>query len=96
MPYFCGTKINKMLFITITNTIIQDLYAKAIETLTYVSLEPVERNCLTNGSIFCLHQPARRSLGQAKPKTKPTLRPRRHTFMLARSNQNSTDDPMSR
>lgn len=96
MPYFCGTKNNKMLFITITDAIIQDLYAKAIETLTNVSLEPVERNYLTNGSIFCLHQPARRSLGQVKPKTKPTLRPRRHTFLLARSNQNSTDDPVSR
>ena len=96
MPYFCGTKINIMIFITITDTIIQDLYAKAIETLTNVSLEPVERNYLTNGSIFCLHQPARRSLGQVKPKTKPTLRPRRHTFLLARSNQNSTDDPVSR
>ena len=75
-----------MIIITRLEEVIQDLYAKAIETLTNVSLEPVERNYLTNGSIFCLHQPARR----------PTLRPRRHTFLLARSNQNSTDDPVSR
>ena len=37
-----------MLYITITDTIIQDLYAEAIETLTYVRLEPVERSYLTN------------------------------------------------
>ena len=84
-----------MLYITITDTIIQDLYAEAIETLTYVRLEPVERSYLTNSSIFCIHQPARPRLAQAKPMTKPTLRPRCRSFMLARSGHNPDSDSVS-
>jgi hypothetical protein len=84
-----------MLFITITDTIIQDLYAKAIETLTNVSLEPVERSYLTNSSLFFIHQPARPCLAQAKPMTKPTLRPRCRSFMLARSGHNPDSDFIS-
>ena len=84
-----------MLYITITDTIIQDLYAKAIETLTYVSLEPVERSYLTNSSVFCFHQPAKLCLVQAKPMTKPTLRPRRRSFRLARSCNNPDSDSIS-
>ena len=84
-----------MLYITITDTIIQDLYAEAIETLTYVRLEPVERSYLTNSSLFFIHQPARPCLAQAKPMTKPTLRPRCRSFMLARSGHNPDSDSIS-
>lgn len=84
-----------MLFITITDEFIQDLYDKAIETLTYVSLEPIEGSYLTIGSQFFLHQPARLCPAQVKPNTKPTLRPRRRSLLLARSGIRSNDDVSS-
>lgn len=83
-----------MLYITLIDEFIQDLYAEAIETLTYVSLEPIERSCLTNSFLCYLHQPARLSLVQVKPKTKPTLRPRCRSFLLASGNANPNDDPL--
>ena len=85
-----------MSYITLLIENIQDLYAEAIETPAYVSLEPVAWSGPTNGSLSYLHQPARQCLAQAKPKTKPTLRPRRRSFMLARSNQKPNDDSSSR
>lgn len=91
--YLCGTKINKMLFITLTNEFIQDLYADAIESSVYVSLEPVERNYLTNSPADYKHHLTKICFGQVKPKTKPTLRPRCRSFLLASSNANSSDDP---
>ena len=81
-----------MLSITLIDEFIQDLYAEAIETLTYVSLEPVERSNLTNSFPCYLHQPARHCLAQVKPKTKPTLRPRCRSFLLASGNANPNDD----
>ena len=81
-----------MLYITLIDEFIQDLYAEAIETLTYVSLEPVERSYLTNSLPCYLHQPARHCLVQVKPKTKPTLRPRCRSFLLASGNANPNED----
>ena len=86
------------MFIKITSIlvdIIQDLLTESKDDLVPAILEPVERNCLTNSSIFCLHQPARLCLAQAKPMTKPTLRPRCRSFMLARSSYNPDSDSIS-
>ena len=82
-----------MLYITLIDEFIQDLYAEAIETLTYVSLEPVERNYLTNSPADYKHHFTKICFGQVKPKTKPTQRPRCRSFLLASGNANSSDDP---
>ena len=84
-----------MLYITLIDEFIQDLYAEAIETLTYVSLEPVERSYLTNSLSCYLHQPVRHCLAQVKPKTKPTMRPRCRSFLLASGSANPNDDLLS-
>ena len=87
-------KIIPMIYITLMNEFIQDLYADAIESSVYVSLEPVERNYLTNSPADYKHHLTKISFGQVKPKTKPTLRPRCRSFLLASSNANSSDDPL--
>ena len=79
-----------MLYITLIDEFIQDLYAEAIETLTYVSLEPVERNYLTNSSVNYKHHLAKICFLQVKPKTKPTLRPRCRSFCLPQATQTLT------
>ena len=86
------------MFIKITSIlvdIIQDLLTEPKDDLVPAILEPVERSYLTNSSVFCLHQPAKLCLVQAKPMTKPTLRPRRRSFRLARSCNNPDSDSIS-
>ena len=86
------------MFIKITSIlvdIIQDLLTEPKDDLVPAILEPVERSYLTNSSVFCLHQPAKLCLVQAKPMTKPTLWLRCRSFSLARSNDNSNDDASS-
>lgn len=82
-----------MYLFTLTNEFIQDLYSEAIETPVYVSLEPVERNYLTNSPADYKHHLTKICFGQVKPKTRPTQRPRCRSFLLASGNANSSDDP---
>jgi hypothetical protein len=92
-----NSKHKIMLFITINPILldfIQDLLIEPMDDSMPAILEPVERDYLTNSSLFYLHQPARFCLTQVKPSTKPTLRPRRRLFTLARSS-NSNDDAVS-
>ena len=74
--------------------IIQDLCIEPMDNLVPAILEPIEGNFLKGTPIF-LQLPARPARPQVKPMTKPTLRPRRRSFSLARSNDNSTDDASS-
>ena len=73
---------------------IQDLCIEPMDDLVPAILEPVEVSYLSHGTPLFLHQPARPCLAQVKPMTKPTLRPRRRSFSLARSS-NSNDDVIS-
>ena len=82
-----------MFFITQLNEILQDLYADAMVSSAYVSLEPVERNYLTNSPADYKHHLTKICFGQVKPKTRPTQRPRCRSFLLASGNANSSDDP---
>ena len=74
--------------------IIQDLCIEPMDDLVPAILEPVEVSYVPHGKPLFLHQPARPCLVQVKPMTKPTLRPRRRSFSLARSS-NSNDDVIS-
>lgn len=74
---------------------IQDLCIEPIDDLVPAILEPVEVSYLPHGTPLFLHQPARPCRAQVKPMTKPTLRPCRRSFSLARSNDNSADDESS-
>ena len=82
-----------MYLFTLTNEFIQDLYADAMVSSAYVSLEPVERNYLTNSPADYKHHLTKICFGQVKPKTRPTQRPRCRSFLLASGNANSSDDP---
>lgn len=74
--------------------IIQDLGIEPMDNLLPAILEPIEGNFLKGVPIF-LPLPARPERPQVKPMTKPTLRPHRRSFSLARSNDNSADDASS-
>lgn len=74
--------------------IIQDMCIEPMDDLVPAILEPVEVCYVPHGKPLFLHQPARPCRAQVKPMTKPTLRPRRRSFSLARSS-NSNDDVLS-